>query len=289
MIRLLLFVPSGMDRPVPALLLLNNRGVAQMDPERGMKSPFWPAELIVSRGYAAAVIDNDDADPDYDDGFRNGVHGIFDRFQGRRPADAWGTIAAWAWGASRVMDYFETDSDIDAAKTAVVGHSRSGKAALWAGAVDERFAMVVSNNSGSTGAAIARGKIGETIKDINERFPHWFNENYKAFNEREAELPVDQHMLLSLIAPRLLYVASATQDEWADPVSEFLALVHAGPVYRLFGYETIGIEQFPPPDSPIYVDRMGYHLRTGEHDLTEYDWNCFMDFADLHFKARDQS
>jgi hypothetical protein len=286
-IRLLLFVPTGLERPVPAMLLLNNRGVRQMDPERAIRSPFWPAERIVSRGYAAAVIDNDDAAPDCDDGFRNGVHGIFDRFPDRRPPDAWGTIAAWAWGASRVMDYLETDPDIDAAKTAVVGHSRSGKAALWAGAVDERFAMIVSNNSGSTGAAVARGKSGETIKDINDRFPHWFNENYKAFNGREAELPVDQHMLLSLIAPRLLYVASATEDEWADPVSEFLALVHAGPAYLLFGQEALGIERFPPPDTPIAAGRMGYHLRTGGHDLTEYDWDRFMDFANRYFKIGD--
>lgn len=282
-VRLLLFLPSGREKPVPVMLLLNNRGASHTDSERRTPSSFWPAELLVSRGYAAAVIDNEDTDPDWDDGFRNGVHGIFDTFGGRRPANAWGTVAAWAWGASRAMDYMEADPDLDASSVAVVGHSRGGKAALWAGAVDERFAMVVSNNSGSTGAAVARGKIGESIKDINDRFPHWFNENYKSFNQREDRLPVDQHMLTALIAPRLVYVTSATEDEWADPVSEFLSLVHAAPVYRLFGYKAIGTEQFPDPDTPIHGDRMAYHLRTGEHDLTEYDWNQFMNLADRHF------
>lgn len=288
-VHLLLFVPAERSKPVPAWLLLNNRGPGHMDPSREEQSPFWPAELIVSRGYAAAVIDNADLDSDYDDGFRNGVHGLFDSFQGPRPANAWGTIAAWAWGASRAMDYLETDPDIDRSKVAVVGHSRGGKTALWAGAVDERFALVVSNNSGSTGAALARGKKGETIKDINDRFPHWFNANYKAFNDREAELPVDQHMLLSLIAPRPVYVASASEDEWADPISEFLALLHAAPVYRLLGSEApLGTEQFPSPDTPLHGDKMAYHLRTGIHDLTEYDWTQFMNFADRQFGSGGQ-
>jgi len=281
-IHLLLFVPVGREKPSKSFLFINNRGADHMDPARERQSKFWPAERIVERGYAAAVIDNEDLDPDVDDGFRNGVHGIFDPFGGSRPVNAWGAVAAWAWGASRVMDYLETDPDVDAASVAIVGHSRGGKAALWAGALDERFAMVVSNNSGCTGAALARGNRGETIKDINERFPHWFNANYKRFNGREEALPVDQHMLLSLVAPRPVYVASATRDDWADPVSEFLSLVHAAPVYRLFGCPTIRAEQFPLPDTPLHAGRMGYHLRTGEHDLTEYDWDRFMDFADRH-------
>jgi pimeloyl-ACP methyl ester carboxylesterase len=283
-IRLLLFVPSDAGKRVPVFVLINNRGPEHMDPERITKSPFWSAEMIVDHGYAAAVFDNADVDPDYHDGFLNGVHGIFDSYGNKRPTNAWGTIAAWAWGACRVMDYLETDTSIDSSKVALVGHSRGGKTALWAGALDERFAMVVSNNSGCTGAALSRGKIGETIKQINDRFPHWFNDNYKGFNDRESELPLDQHMLLSLIAPRPLYITSATEDEWADPVSEFLSLMHASPVYRLYGLEGYGTQQFPQADTPIFSERTGYHVRTGVHDLTDYDWSRFIDFANRQFK-----
>ena len=165
---------------------------------------------------------------------------------------------------------------------AVVGHSRGGKTALWAGAEDERFAMVVSNDSGCTGAALARGKQGEHIRDINRGFPHWFNDNYKRFADREDDLPLDQHMLAALIAPRLLYIASATEDSWADPRSEFLAGVHANPVFGLFGIQGLASAAMPNADTPIHEGHIGYHLRTGKHNLTEYDWGCFMDFADKH-------
>lgn len=279
-IRLLLFIPSGQEGPVPVFLFINNREALTTDPDRRAAAAFWPAERIVARGYAAAAFDVEEADPDVDDGFKDGVHGIFDEYDGERPQDAWATIAAWAWAASRAMDYLEADADLDAGRVAVVGHSRGGKTALWAGALDERFALVVSNESGSSGAALSRGKRGETIQAINERFPHWFNGNYKSFNGREEALPVDQHMLIAAIAPRSVYVASAVQDEWSDPASEFASLVEAAPVYRLYGYNGLGDSSFPAPESPLIGERMGYHLRSGVHDLTDYDWDRFMDFAD---------
>lgn len=282
-INLVLFTPNEAPKPAPCLLLICNRPAGKnIDPTRANKSPFWPAEAMIARGYAAAAFYNGDVVPDKHDDFRSGVFAIFDRQP--RAVDAWGAIAAWAWGASRVMDYLETDPAIDAKKVGVIGHSRGGKTALWAGAEDERFAFVVSNNSGSTGAALARGKTGERIANINKGFPHWLNQNYKAFANREEELPVDQHMLLGLIAPRLLYVASATEDAWAHPKNEYLSTVAASLVYAVFRLKGIGDSEVAP-DSPIQEGHIGYHLRTGKHDLTEYDWARFMDFSDRHWKV----
>jgi len=285
-IRLVLFIPQR-PKPAPCFLLICNRGATNIDPTRATKSPFWPAEQIVARGYAAAAFLNADVDPDRHDGFTNGAHGIFDPPGIRRPADAWGTIAAWAWGASRVMDYLETDPGIDARRVAVIGHSRGGKTALWAGAEDERFAMVISNDSGCGGAALARRRQpkAETIRAINRAFPHWFCQNYHAYADREDDLPVDQHMLAALIAPRLLCIGSASEDLWADPEGEYLCGLEASPVYRLFGKRGLVSDGWPPPDSPRQDGSIGYHLRTGKHGLTEYDWRCYMDFADRHLKA----
>ncbi|HMJ90218.1 MAG TPA: prolyl oligopeptidase family serine peptidase, partial [Candidatus Acidoferrum sp.] len=224
---------------------------------------------------------NGDVALDKTNSFESGVHAIFTA-SGARKVDSWGTIAAWAWGASRCLDYLETDRALDAKHVAVVGHSRGGKTSLWAAGEDERFAMAVSNESGSTGAAIARNKQGEQIANINKGFPYWFCANYKKFNGREDELPVDQHELLALIAPRLLYVASAIDDKWSDPNNEFLATVHATPVYELLGRKGIGATEFPKLDAPIQTGDIAYHVRTGKHNLTAYDWNSFMDFADKH-------
>jgi hypothetical protein len=283
-IQLAVFIPNDVPKPVPGFVLICNRSRSNIDPTRKIKSPFWPVELIVERGYVAASFHNSDLDPDDHDDFKNGVHGIFDAKNTPRSADAWGTIAAWAWGASRVMDYFETDDDIDDTRMAVVGHSRGGKTSLWCGALDERFALVISNESGCTGAALARRRKGESIKQINQGFPHWFCTKYKQFDDKEDELPVDQHQLIALMAPRLVYVASASADSWTDPEGEFLSCVHAEPVYRLFGLRGLGTKKMPKADQPLHQGHIGYHLRVGTHNLLEYDWNCFMDFADKHWK-----
>ncbi len=283
-IHLAVFIPNDVGKPVPGFVLICNRSRTNIDPTRKSKSPFWPVERIVERGYVAAAFHNSDLDPDKHDGFKNGVHGIFDPKDAPRPGDAWGTIAAWAWGASRVMDYFETDNDIDATRMAAVGHSRGGKTSLWCGAEDERFALVISNDSGCTGAALARRRKGESIRAINRGFPHWFCANYKRYNDKEDKLPVDQHQLIALMAPRLVYVASASEDKWADPEGEFLSCVHAGPVYRLLGLRGLGSAKMPKPNQPLHDGRIGYHIRAGKHNLVEYDWKCFMDFADKHWK-----
>ena len=284
-IRVTAFIPKS-AKPAPAFLLICNRPERNIDSERFEKSPFWPAEELVARGYAALAFFNGDVDPDAYDGFTNGVHGVFQPNPSVRKPDSWGTIAAWAWGASRVMDWIENEPLIDRARVAVVGHSRGGKTALWCGATDTRFALTISNDSGCGGAKLNRMSLpdSESIARITKAFPHWFCANFSQYANKEAELPLDQHMLIALLAPRLAYVASASEDKWAGQPGEFRSCVLASPVWKLYGMKGLVGETFPAPDTPLQEGCIGYHLRTGKHDLALYDWERYMDFADRHWK-----
>jgi len=303
-IHLLIYLPMG-GRPVPVFLGYNFEGNHTVSADeavlasggrsegresgseaaRGSRATRWPVQRILDAGYGVATLWYEEVDPDRND-FSDGVHSFAYRKGEERPSEGeWGSLAAWAWGLSRVLDYLETDPAVDAGKVFVLGHSRLGKAALWAGAIDTRFAMVISNESGCGGAALSRRKFGETLQRINSSFPHWFCTNFKTFSNLEEELPVDQHQLIALIAPRPVYIASAVEDLWADPRGEYLSGFHASPVYQLYGLT--GLESpLPPPVNQPVMNHIGYHLREGTHDLTPYDWEQFIRFADLHFNRK---
>lgn len=260
--------------------IVDNRATEQT---RGKYSERWQAEMLVRRGYGLVTAYYGDIDPDnYRSDFSDGAHPLFyESGQTEPAADEWGAIGAWAWGLSTIRQWLEGDELVNANRLAVIGHSRLGKTALWAGAQDQNFAAVISNNSGCGGAALYRRCYGERIHHMLSAIGYWFCRDHAQFAQREVELPVDQHMLLALIAPRPLYVASATEDQWADPIGEFLAAKHGSSIYELFGTTGLQADSFPAANQPS-VGRIGYHLRKGEHAVTEYDWRQYLDFADRH-------
>ena len=306
-LRLLLYLPRG-ARSVPTFLGLNFRGkhTLETDPRitletgyvlgarrqgdntalaeknRGSAAGRWPVTTITDRGYGLATVCCSNIDPDYDDGFTNGIHAMFPGSRDRK----WGTISSWAWGLSRILDVLGQVREVDARRVAVIGHSRLGKTALWAGASDERFAMVISNNSGCGGAALSKRAFGETVAMINRACPHWFSEGFKKYNNNEDALGFDQHQLIALIAPRPVYVASASEDQWADPRGEFLSLLHAEQAYMLYHGVPLGVNALPGPGVRV-GNLMGYHLREGKHDINAEDWGHYLAFADKWLKKKE--
>lgn len=307
-IHLLLVVPNNQPAPSPVFLGLNFYGNHSVLPDadiplsphwmpergegvednlatdaaRGTSMDRWNIEDVVLQGYAVATFYHGDVDPDKDD-FSDGVHASIPVHGSVARSDtSWGALSAWAWGLHRAVDYLVQDPDIDGEKIAVMGHSRNGKAALWAGATDPRIALVISNQSGCGGAALSTRKVGETVEAINTRFPHWFSRSFWSFNDNEDRLPIDQHMLISLMAPRPVLIASAREDEWADPDGEFLAAQAAEPVYKLLGYSGLNNESMPDLNQLVGAE-LGYHIRPGGHGVGPRDWDVFVQFANQHF------
>jgi hypothetical protein len=310
-LHLLLYLPKRAPRPVPVFLGLNPNGnqAVHGDPRitlargwmrqrpdngvvghratersRGVDARQWPLHLILSRGYGVATFYYGDVFPDHPDGLPFSIIPHLYRAGQTAPAPHdWNAIGAWAFGLSRALDYLERDRAVDARRVAVFGHSRLGKVALWAGAQDERFALVIAVNSGEGGAALARRNFGETLAYVSANYPHWFNARYRTYGDRVGDLPVDQHMVIALIAPRPVYVASAAQDLWSDPRGEFLSALAASPVYRLLGTDGLGVERMPGVEQPV-MTTVGYHIRSGKSDVTRYDWERFLAFADRHLR-----
>ena len=289
--HIIIFIPNHASKPVPAFMMMsfdNPRGGSfQLSSSRkGHLRNGVPLGLLTDQGYAYISVYHGNLVGHNEVSFGGGIHKLFFRDGQSFPkAHEWGVLAANAWTGMRALDYLETNDRVDANRVAVMGHSKMGKATLWAAAQDERFALAISAQSGCGGAALWRRKYGETMAKLN-RFPHWLCINARKFNEREDDLPVDQHMLLSLVAPRPVYIASGTADTWADPHGEFQSANHAGPVYRLLGKKPLSTTKLPPPNQPLLDGDIGYHIRTGGHSIEPYDWQQFISFADRHLKNK---
>ena len=273
-INLKVALPAGAGKPVPVILLVQFGGGGAPIPDPPVASE------ILARGWGYATIGYNDIQPDKADAFDQGVIGA----TGKSPAaDEWGDVSAWAWGVSRVIDHLSTDKAIDPARIAVHGHSRIGKTALWASALDPRIAAVYASCPGEMGAALSRRDYGETVDDMAQRFPYWFDRNFQKWVGRWNEMPVDAHTLIALSAPRPVFVTGGSEDQWADPVGEFKALVAAGPVYRLLGKKDLGTTDLPALDTPQISGDLGWYYHKGPHAATVEDWKVFLQFLDKYF------
>jgi len=288
-----LYLPAKAITPVPLLLHLtffggsaaNTNSSASTNLPRPRFSEAGPVTNILARGYGYATFRYTEFEGDSRTNNLTLVRRLALLPGKTEPAaDEWGTISAWAWGASRVLDYLETNRAVDAKRVALIGHSRLGKTVLWAGACDPRFALVFSSCSGEMGAALARRDFGETVDDMAANFPWQFAGNFQKYSAHWNDMPVDSHMVIALNAPRPVFITGGTQDQWADPHGEFLAEVAAGPVYRLIGKKDLGTSELPPLDTPLISGDLGFHYHTGGHTITSEDWKAFLDFADRHLK-----
>ncbi|HEC44739.1 MAG TPA: hypothetical protein ENI20_18130 [Bacteroides sp.] len=286
---LILFLPNNRKGGSPVFLLLSHRDSENTDPERIIISDFWPAEYLIQRGYAIAAVNVAAAvDPDKPEAV-TGVREFYRHHYPEPDKFTWGTISAWAWSGSRAIDYFETDPGINMEQIAVVGHSRGGKTALWAGAQDKRISLTCSNNAGEGGPALSKRLFGEYVRDLNSKFPHWFTDNYNAYSDKEISMPFDQHMVVALVAPRGYHGADATEDLWADPRGSWLSLLEASGVWEMYGEGPALKDEMPLVNDLMIRGPVGYHLREGGHNLTKFDWKLYLDHADALFQKEQNT
>jgi hypothetical protein len=285
-LHLTVYTPANTDKPVPVLLNITfGAAFARGGPPGG----FDLIAEVLGRGWGYATIGYGDIQPDRAGRWHEGVIGLtLKPGQAHPEPDEWGTISAWAWGISRVIDFFETDKSINAKQIAITGTSRLGKTVLWAAAQDERVAAVASIVSGEMGAALIRRDWGETLDDMAQNFAWQFAGNLQKWVGRWNELPVDQHMLIALCAPRPVYVNGGLTDQWSDPKGEGLAMIAAGPVYRLLGVKDLGVSEVPPLDKPVASGSLAFHYHSGGHGAVPADWKAFLAFAERHFKAKGE-
>jgi len=253
---------------------------------RGSQAADWPIEQIIDRGYALASFASTDVDSDRAD-ISDGVYAWMAKERtgsaNNSPTHHRGSIAAWAWGFQRCVDYLVKDRDIDARRIVAVGHSRNGKTALLATAMDERIAMAIPHQAGCGGTAPSRGKTGESVKQINDRFPHWFNAEFKKFSEHTERIPFDQHCLVALCAPRPVLFSNAVEDQWANPGGQFEVLQAAEPVYRFLRAGKLGANKMPDVGQLVDTE-LGYFIRPGKHSMNNDDWMIFLAYADKQLR-----
>lgn len=288
-LNILLYLPISKIK-VPVFLALNFKGNHTVtfdknvflpndaeEKDRGIKSYRYPIEYMLKEGFGFATVFSEDIESDNKESYNYGIRNLFDEKY------TWGTICAWSFGLRRIMDYLEKNAKIDSSKVILIGHSRMGKSALWAGVKDTRFWGVISNNTGCAGAALARSKLGERVSRINKVFPHWFSEKYKEYSNREEKLPIDQHMLIASMAPRPVFVSSKNLDKWADPKGEYLSCIYSNPAYELYFLKILK-NNIPKINKPLIKSIVGYQLMEGEHDLNKNDWIGFISFCKYHLK-----
>ena len=290
--QIIVFTPNGGAKPSPAFLLNSFSGTKDDGHDEHPDRPGFlrngiPRGDFLKRGFGFVVVPQGDLVRHNEIEFQKGIHPLFYRTGQSFPkAYEWGCISAVAWGASRAMDYLETDRDVDAKRIAVMGHSKMGKATLWTAAQDQRFALVISAQSGCAGAALWKRNYGENMEKMVTRFPYWLCRNAWRYVRNEEDLPVDQHMLLACIAPRPVYVHSGVDDTWADARGEYLSAYHASEVYRLLGRKGLTSEESPVVGEAIVKSDVGYHNRPGGHSIEPFDWQKFLEFAEYHLKAK---